>query len=141
ALEAYRWDQQSMGAVFDLIGVLAVIITLFIFAVNLATVIVGRGTATRERQTMLSAGMSKNGLLKMEIYQHGIIALVAYVLSFAVSVLMTACLINAMRLFGLYFAFMYEAWIVAVVGFAIGVAYTILPLVLNFKKGYNLKRN
>ena len=70
----------------------------------------------------------------------GLATLVAFVLSFAFSVLITSCLIHALRLFGLYFEFMYEAWVVAAVGGAMSVGYTLIPLALCFKKGYNLKK-
>ena len=60
--------------------------------------------------------------------------------SFAVSVLLASCLIHALRLFGMYFEFMYVAWVVAVVGIAMGAGYTLIPLVLGFKKGYTVKK-
>ena len=84
--------------------------------------------------------MSKNALLGAEIFESAFVALVAFVLSFAFSVLITSCLIHALRLFGLYFEFMYEAWVVAAVGGAMSVGYTLIPLALCFKKGYNLKK-
>lgn len=140
ALEAYRWERQSMGAVFDLVGTLAVIVTIFIFLVTVAGVVVGRSTAERDRMTLLAAGMSKNMLLGTELYEHSLIAVISYICAFTVSVLMTACLINALRLFGLYFEFMYEAWVVALVGAVVCLCFAILPLVLNYKKRYNMRK-
>lgn len=140
ALDAYRWDMESLDAVFDLIGTLAAVVTILIFAVTVATALIGRGTSRKSRVALLNAGMSKNGLLKTEILEHAIIALVAFVLSFAVSVLLASCLIHALRLFGMYFEFMYKAWVVAVVGLAMGAGYTLVPLALDFKKGYTVKK-
>lgn len=140
AVEAYRWEVESMDSVFDLIGTLAVVVALFIFLVTVAADIVGRSTAAKERNTLLTAGMSKKALLGAELYEHALSAIVAFVLSFIISVLATACLINALRLFGLYFGFMYEAWVVAVVGLVMAVGYALVPVALNFKKGYNMKK-
>lgn len=140
ALDAYKWDMESMNAVFDLIGTLAVVVALFIFAVTVATALIGRGASKQSRVAMLNAGMSKNALLKTEILEHAIIALVAFCASFAMSVLLASCLIHALRLFGMYFEFMYQAWVVAVVGIAMGAGYALIPLVLGFKKGYTVKK-
>ncbi len=140
ALEAYRWDRESMDAVFDLVGTLAVTVGIFILVVTVASSLVGRSVAVRDRSALLNAGMSKRALLLSELWQYFAIAVVAFVLSFAISVLLTSSLIHALRLFGLYFEFMYEAWVVAVVGIVGAVGYTLVPLALNFKKGYNMKK-
>ncbi|MDE6059876.1 MAG: hypothetical protein K2G31_00155, partial [Clostridia bacterium] len=139
-LTAYKWDMQSTSAVFDLIGTLAVVVTVFIFAATVAATLIGRSAANKHRTALLNAGMSKRALLTSELIEHSIVAAVAFVLAFAVSVLLTACLIHALRLFGMYFEFMYNAWIVAVVGLAMGIAYAILPIAFNFKKGYTIKK-
>lgn len=141
ALEAYKWDMESMNAVFDLIGTLAVVVTAFIFAVTVATALIGRGTVKKSRVAILNAGMSKNALLGTEIAEQSLVALVAFALSFAASALLASCLIHALRLFGLYFEFMFEAWVVAVVGVAMGVGYALVPLALGFKKGYTVKKD
>lgn len=137
-LEAYRWDRESMGAVFDLIGTLAIVVAVFILIVTVAAATVGRTAASRDRTALLNAGMSKKTMLAAETFEHGMIALISYVISFAVSALLTACLIHALRLFGLYFEFMYEAWVVAVVGAVMATGFAIVPVALNFKKGYNI---
>ncbi len=139
-LTAYKWDMQSTNAVFDLIGTLAVVVTLFIFAVTVAATLIGRGSARRQRNALLNAGMSKRALLRSEIFEHSLIAALSFVISFAASALLTACLIHALRLFGLYFEFMYEAWVAAVVGLAMGGAYALMPVALNYKKGYTIKK-
>lgn len=139
-LTAYKWDMQSTDAVFDLIGTLAVVVTVFIFAATVAATLIGRAAANKHRTALLNAGMSKRSLLITELIEHSLVAAVAFVLAFAVSVLLTACLIHALRLFGMYFEFMYNAWIVAVVGLAMGIAYAILPVAFNFKKGYTIKK-
>lgn len=139
-LTAYKWDMQSSDAVFDLVGTLAIVVALFIFAVTVAAAMVGRGANERSRAALLNAGMSNRALLFTELLEHGLIALVSFVLSFAVSVLLTASLIHALRLFGLYFEFMYEAWVVATAGIVMGAGYTFVPIAFNFKKGYNIKK-
>ncbi len=140
-LEAYRWEQESMSAVFDLVGTLAVTVGIFILVVSIASSLVGRSVASKERNALLNAGMSKRGLLLEELWQYFSVAIVAFVLSFAVSVLLTSSLIHALRLFGLYFEFMYKAWVVALVGAVGALGYTLVPLALNFKKGYNIKKD
>ncbi len=140
ALEAYRWDMESMNAVFDLIGTLAIVVAIFIFAVTVATALIGRGTSQKSRVALLNAGMSKNALLGAETYESALVALVAFVLSFAISVLLTSSLIHALRLFGLYFEFMYETWVVALVGVVMSIGYALVPVALRFKKGYTVKR-
>ena len=139
-LDAFKWEMESMQSVFDLIGTLAAVVTIFIFAVTVASSLIGRATTRKSRTALLNAGMSKNALLGAEIFESAFVALVAFVLSFAFSVLITSCLIHALRLFGLYFEFMYEAWVVAAVGGAMSVGYTLIPLALCFKKGDNLKK-
>ncbi len=140
-LEAYRWDKESMDAVFDLVGTLAVTVGLFILIVTVSSSLVGRSGANKQRNALLSAGMSKRALLFAETWQYFIVAVVAFGLSFAISVLLTSSLIHALRLFGLYFEFMYEAWVVATVGIVGTVGYTLVPLALNFKKGYNMRKD
>ncbi|MBQ3754938.1 MAG: ABC transporter permease [Clostridia bacterium] len=141
ALEAYRWDKESTSAVFDLVGTLAVVVGVFILIVSVFAALVGRSGEERARTAFLTAGMSKNTLLATEVLQHALIALMAFVLVFAASVLLTMSLIHALMLFGLYFEFVYSAWVVAVVGIVAAVAYSVVPLVLNFKKNYKLTRS
>lgn len=140
-LEAYRWDMESMNAVFDLIGTLSVAVAVFVFAVSAFASLIGRGGDEKNRTALLNAGMSKNMLLKTELAEHFAVAAVSFVLSFAISALLTVTLIHALRLFGLYFEFMYETWVALVVAGAMSLAYALLPLVFNFKKGYNIKKN
>ncbi len=140
ALTAYEWDASSMNAIFDLVGVLAIVLFAFVFVINLAYGAVSHSYSGRMRANLLSAGMSKNSLLGAEIIEYAITALVAFIISFASSVLITYSLVNALRLFGLYFEFMYETWIVAVVGIALSLGYALLPLILGFKRSYNMRR-
>lgn len=102
--------------------------------------LIGRATSQKGRVALLNAGMSKNSLLGAEVFEHALVAAVSFAVSFAFSVLITSSLIHALRLFGLYFEFMYEAWVVACVGGAMSAGYTLVPLALCFKKGYNIKR-
>lgn len=139
-LDAFKWEMESMQSVFDLIGTLATVVTIFIFAVTVASALIGRATSQKTRVALLNAGMSKNSLLGAEVFEHATVALTAFCLSFAFSVLITSSLIHALRLFGLYFEFMYKAWVVATVGIAMSVGYTLVPLALRFKKGYNIKK-
>lgn len=140
ALESFKWDMESMQAVFDLIGALSIIVALFICGVSITSAIIGRGTAQKSRVALLNAGMSKSALLKSEIFEYGISALMAFVLALICSLVLTYGLINSLRLFNLYFEFMYEAWVTITVGLVIALCYTLTPLVFNFKKGYNLKK-
>lgn len=139
-LDAFKWEMESMQSVFDLIGTLAGVVSVFIFAVTVASALIGRATSQKTRVALLNAGMSKNMLLRTEVFEQTLVALTAFCLSFAFSVLITSCLIHALRLFGLYFNFMYEAWVVATVGAAMSIGYVSMPLVLGFKKGYNIKK-
>lgn len=139
-LESYRWDMQSTSAVFDLIGTLAAVVTVFIFLVTVSTTLIGRSEGDKKRSAMLNAGMSKNTLLKLELFEHGKVAVIGFVFSVLTSVLITSSLIHALRLFGLYFEFMFNAWVVVLVSGIICLLYAILPLALNFKKSYTVKR-
>lgn len=139
-LDAFKWEMESMQSVFDLIGTLAAVVTIFIFAVTVASALIGRVTSQKGRVALLNAGMSKNALLRAELFEYAFVAMVAFAMSFAFSVLITSCLIHALRLFGLYFEFMYKAWVVAAVGLSMSVGYTLVPLALCFKKGYNIKK-
>lgn len=138
-LDAYKWDMESMNAVFNLIGTLAAVVWIFVFCVSVFSSSIGRATAEKDRSALLNAGMSKRTLLKSEVLQYVLVALVSFVLSFLLSVLIASSLIHALRLFGLYFEFMYNAWTVALAGGVMAMAYSILPIVLNFKKHYSLQ--
>ena len=140
-LTAYKWEMQSSNAVFDLIGTLAIVVAVFIFAITVFASQVGRGTDEKGRVALLNAGMSKRALLGAEVSEYSAIALISYILSFAASVLLTACLIHALRLFGMYFEFMYEAWVVALVGAVMAAGYALVPVAFNFKKGYTIKKS
>lgn len=140
-LTAYKWEMQSSNAVFDLIGTLAIVVAIFIFAITVFAAQVGRSADEKGRVALLNAGMSKRALLGVEISEYLAIALISYVLSFALSVLLTACLIHALRLFGMYFEFMYEAWVVALVGAVMAAGYAFVPVAFNFKKGYTIKKS
>lgn len=140
ALTVYQWDAESLGNVFDLVGTLAIVMAVLVFMVLVASAVASRPNGEKGRTAMLSAGMAKNTLLLAEVYEYAITAITAFVLSFAVSVLMTASLIGALRLFGLYFEFMYGADIVAIVGAVLSVGYALIPLITGFKKKYTLLR-
>lgn len=139
-LEAFKWERSSMDAVFSMIGTIAIVVALFIFVVTVTSSLIGRSSASKERSAMLAAGMSKGTLLKTELIQYAVTALISFIISFAVSVLLTSSLIHALRLFGLYFEFMYEAWVVAVSGIVMAVLYSLVPVAMNFKKEYNIRK-
>lgn len=140
ALETYRWDMQSMTSVFDLIGTLAVVVCIFVFVVCAVSSMIGRNTEYRARSTLLNAGMSKNKLLKAEVFEFSLVGVVSCVLSIAISPLLTSSLIHALRLFGMYFEFMYNAWVVVVVAVVVCALYCIIPLAFNVKKHYTISR-
>ena len=68
-LDAFKWEMESMQSVFDLIGTLAAVVTIFIFAVTVASSLIGRATTQKSRTALLNAGMSKNALLGSEIFE------------------------------------------------------------------------
>ena len=140
ALTMYRWDAESLGSVFDLVGTLAFIMAVLVFAVLIAGAIASRTSGEKGRTALLSAGMSRNALLSSEVAEYGLTAIVSYVVSFGTTALLTASLIGALRLFGLYFDFMYSAGIVALVGGVLSIGYTLIPVLAGFRKGYTLKR-
>ena len=140
ALTMYKWDAESLGSVFDLVGTLAFVMAVLVYMVLVSGAIAGRSAGKKSRRAYLSVGMSRNTLFGSEIFEYAMTALVSFVISFGASVLMTASLIGALRLFGLYFDFMYNAGIVAIVGGVLAVLYTIIPVLAGFKKGYTLKR-
>lgn len=140
ALTAFEWDVQSMYAIFDLVGTLAVVLLVLVYLVLIASSVISHSGATIENRTLLAAGMSKNSLLKAECLEYLLAAILSFVLSFAMSAAITASIIGALRLFGLVFDFMYNAGIVAAVGVGFALGYAVLPLLLRFKHGYNMMR-
>lgn len=140
ALTVYQWDAESLGNVFDLVGTLAIIMAILVYMVLVASAVASRPNGQKGRTAMLSAGTSKNTLLLTECFEYGITAITAFATSFAVSVLMTASLIGALRLFGLYFEFMYGASTVAIVGAILALGYALTPVIVGFKKKYTLLR-
>ena len=140
ALTMYKWDAESLGSVFDLVGTLAFVMAVLVFMVLIAGAVASRPTGEKARSALLAVGVSKNGLLVGELAEYGMTAVTAFVLSFGASALMTASLIGALRLFGLYFDFMYNAGIVALVGAVLAVGYTTIPILAGFKGKYTLSR-
>ena len=140
ALEAYKWDKESASAVFDLVGTLAIVVGALILIVSVFATVVGRSAEEKQRTAMLSAGMSKNSLLSLESCQHSLISAVSFALAVVASVILTASLVHALALFGLYFNFMYNVWVVFVVGAVMAIIYALVPVVFNFKRGYKLKK-
>ena len=140
ALTMYQWDAESLGSVFDLVGTLAFVMAVLVFMVLVAGAVASRPSGEKGRSALLSAGMSNNMLLGSEVAEYSLTAIVAFVISFGASALMTASLIGALRLFGLYFDFMYSAGIVALVGGVLAVGYTLIPILAGFRKGYTLRR-
>lgn len=139
-LDAYKWEMQSTQSVFDLVGTYAAVVALFILVVTVAATLVGRGTEEKRRNALLNAGMSKNALLKEEIAEHIIVAFAAFSVALIASAPLTYCLIVALRLFGLYFGYMYEIWVTVAVGAVMAALFSIVPLVMRFKRGYSIKK-
>lgn len=139
-LVMYEWEAESMSAVFDLVGVLTMILALLTYLSLIASAIVEFPGADRTRTALLCAGMSKNRLFGMEIGKNIFRATLSYLVSFAASALMTMSLINALRVFNLYFEYMYNAKSTALVGAAIAFAYMLIPLLLNYKRKYHMKK-
>lgn len=140
ALVMYEWDADSMQSVFDLVGAIAVILLVLIFLVLVASSVVSFPNDEKARTALLSAGMSKNGLLGMEIGKGAFAAVTSYLLCFAMSVAMTYSLIGSLKLFNLYFDFMYDASMIALIGGVLAVAYVCVPLILGYRRKYNLLR-
>lgn len=140
AIEAYKWDTQSLDNIFDLVGTLAFVMSLLVFIVALSGVVVGRSHSERTRGTLLCAGMSRNALLGAELTEHAVVALAVFVIALPASAIATLCLIGAIRLFGLYYAFTYSAWVVVVVGLVFAALYTSIPLLFGFKRKYGMRR-
>ena len=140
ALTMYKWDAESLGSVFDLVGTLAFVMAVLVYMVLVAGAVASRPSGEKARTAFLSAGMSKNTLLGGEVIEYALTGLVAFMVSFGTSALMTSSLIGALRIFGLYFDFMYSAGTVAIVGAVLTVGYVLIPILANFKKGYSLKK-
>lgn len=141
ALEAYEWDTRSLENVFDLVAALAFMLTLLVFVVALSGVVVGRTYSDKTRSTLLCAGLSKDGLLASETLEHALSALPAFVLALPFSALAALCLVNSLRLFGLYFEFMFEAWVAAVAGIVLAAAFVAIPVVFGFRRRYDMRRS
>lgn len=141
ALAAYEWDTRALENVFDLIAALAFMLTALAYAVAIANVVVGRAYSERTRSTLLCAGLSRNGLLASETLEHAFSATSAFLLSLPVSALATMCLINALRMFGLYFGFMFDAASAVAAGLVLSAAYIAVPVIAGFKRGYGMRRN
>ena len=141
ALEAYEWDTKSLENVFDLIAALAFMLTALAFAVALANVFAGRAYASVTRSTLLGAGLSKNALLGAETLEHTVSAACAFIFALPASALAAMCLIHALRMFGLYFGFMYNAVAAVAAGLVIAAVYALIPLLFGFRRGYGMRRS
>ncbi|HKL93890.1 MAG TPA: FtsX-like permease family protein, partial [Clostridia bacterium] len=139
ALESFRYEVDSFSSVFDLIGMLAYIIAGMVLISIISNTVVSRSARYKERGQYLVAGMSKKTLFSIEVLEHILIAVVAAVLAFGLSTLLTICLIDTLLLFGVYlnysFAILPALWVTV----AISLAYIIMPFVGNYKKNYTLQ--
>lgn len=141
ALEAYEWDTKSLENVFDLIAALAFMLTALAFAVALANVFAGRAYASVTRSTLLGAGLSKNALLGAETLEHTVSAACAFIFALPASALAAMCLIHALRMFGLYFGFMYNAVAAVAAGLVVAAVYALIPVLFGFRRGYGMRRS
>ena len=141
ALEAYEWDTKSLENVFDLIAALAFMLTALAFAVALANVFTGRAYASVTRSTLLGAGLPKNALLGAETLEHTVSAACAFIFALPASALAAMCLIHALRMFGLYFGFMYNAVAAVAAGLVIAAVYALIPVLFGFRRGYGMRRS
>ena len=85
--------------------------------------------------------MSQNMLLGSEIWEHAIVALCVFAVALPASALATLALIGAIKLFGLYYAFTYQAWVVVVAGLVMSLLYVAIPLMYGFKRKYGMRRS
>lgn len=139
ALETFSWESESFDNIFDLIGSIAILFILAISVSIVVNVIIARGTAKTERSQLLLLGTQKKDLLLAEWLEYFTVALVAFIISMALSVLHIASLIYALLLFDLYFEFYYVAWVAFTVSGVMCCLYAMLPFILCFPKGYGIK--
>ena len=141
ALEMYMWDLRALTGIFDLIGALAFILAALALVIATAGVVIGRGHGARSRAALMAAGMSKRTLLAAETAELGVQGLAAFAVSLPLSALGALCLTNALGLFGLYFGYMFEAWIAVAAGAAIALLFAAVPLVFGFRRHYDMRRS
>lgn len=140
AVDAYEWDVRSLENIFDLIGTLAFVIAVIVFAVTAAAAVSGRSASADTRSSLMCAGLSRTGLLTSEVCEFALTAAAAIVFALPFTALAVSSLINALRLFGLYYEFMFTAWVAAVSGLAVAALYTALPVIFGFRRGYVMRR-
>ncbi|MDD4840077.1 MAG: FtsX-like permease family protein, partial [Clostridia bacterium] len=138
ALDSFRYEIEAMDDVFALIGVLAFVITGMVAVSVVSNTIVSRTAKSKGRTQLLIAGMSKKGMFKEEIFEHLLTAIVAFVLSFGFSTLLTACLIDSLLLFEVYLDYVFALLPSLLVSAVMSIAYIIMPFVCNYKKHYSL---
>ena len=124
-----------------LIGALAFILAALALVIATAGVVIGRGHGARSRAALMAAGMSKRTLLAAETAELGVQGLAAFAVSLPLSALGALCLTNALGLFGLYFGYMFEAWIAVAAGAAIALLFAAVPLVFGFRRHYDMRRS
>lgn len=140
ALEAYRWDLQSLDSVFDLIGALSFILGALTFVIAAAGVVLGRTHSENTLSSLMCAGMSRRMLLASETAEQGLAGLAAFVLALPLSALGALCLVNGLQLFGLYFGYMYEAWVTVVSGVVLALMFAAVPVLFGFARRYGMRR-
>ncbi len=138
ALDMYGWDIQSLKDVFALIGVLGGIVLIMSVVSIVSNNVVARGGRSREREQLQIAGMSKNSMLKMEFFEHLLISVVAFVLSFGLSWLFTMSLVNSLLLFDIFIDYVFATATAFGTSFSLAVFYALMPFYMNYKKSYNL---
>ena len=125
---------------FDLIGALSFILGALTFVIAAAGVVLGRTHSENTRSSLMCAGMSRRMLLASETAEQGIAGLAAFVLALPLSALGALCLVNGLQLFGLYFGYMYEAWVTVVSGVVLALLFAAVPVLFGFARRYGMRR-
>lgn len=138
ALEAYSWQQKALGAVFDLIGVLALVLfvsSALLISFNLYIAQVGRAP---QFTRLLQAGYYKSGVLKMQYVEFAILLISSFILSLISSILSIYAMIYGILVFNIYFTFTLNVAPVFITLFSMAALFMIMPIALGFKKRYNI---
>lgn len=138
ALDIYNWDIKALDKVFLLLGLLGVLVAIVSAFTIVSNTSFSRAMREKQRAQLMIAGMSKSKIFVMEIFEHLISAVVVFVLVFGLQSLITLSLIKTLLLFDLMQPNLFVTLPVFVVSFIMCVGYAILPIVMNFRKRYNI---
>lgn len=138
-LDNFKYEIEAFEDIFNLIGLLAFLITAMVAAAIVFNTTFARAQKETERTQFLIAGMSKKHLFRSEVFEHIILSVGAFLIAFLFSFPLSICLIDILKLADIYFKYTLAPLPAFICSFAFALGYIFMPFIARYKKGYSLR--